>query len=309
MVSSAERPTAQGPSTGERTAAGAGQCYVTEADGRRVRRTGLREDASGGRGQARWSCGQGGGGGADDAVEAHAGGLPARSGWTRSSPSGSARTRWRPIGSTWNVPGPGPGEAASGRSPRVRCVCTSTSLERRGVGARTIRYVHATLRAALEDAVREELLEKERREAGARSRQPRGGAAPADASEEIRLFLQATPEHRLHALLVVIALLGLRRSEVLGLQWEDVDLDAGTPAGASRAAPGRRAAAADGDEDGAIAADDPACPIWSSGAGGITGSARRRSGRSWRERWPDLRLRVHDADRHADRPATTAPRS
>lgn len=38
----------------------------------------------------------------------------------------------------------------------------------------------------------------------------------------------ATREDRFHALLVVIALLGLRRSEALGLRWEDVDLGAGT---------------------------------------------------------------------------------
>ncbi|MBE7324064.1 hypothetical protein IEQ44_05320 [Nocardioides sp. Y6] len=34
------------------------------------------------------------------------------------------------------------------------------SLGRAGRGVRTIRYVHATLSAALEDAVREELIEK-----------------------------------------------------------------------------------------------------------------------------------------------------
>jgi Phage integrase, N-terminal SAM-like domain len=34
------------------------------------------------------------------------------------------------------------------------------SLRRRGVGARTIKYVHTTLRAALEDAVREEVIDK-----------------------------------------------------------------------------------------------------------------------------------------------------
>ena len=33
-------------------------------------------------------------------------------------------------------------------------------LKRRGTGVRSIRYVHATLRAALEDAMREELIEK-----------------------------------------------------------------------------------------------------------------------------------------------------
>ena len=46
--------------------------------------------------------------------------------------------------------------------------------------------------------------------------------------DEIRSFLKSTRDDRLHAMFVVMALLGLRRSEVLGLRWEDVDLEAGT---------------------------------------------------------------------------------
>jgi integrase len=40
-------------------------------------------------------------------------------------------------------------------------------------------------------------------------------------------FLRANRDDRLYALFVVIALLGLRRSEALGLQWSDIDLDRG----------------------------------------------------------------------------------
>jgi integrase len=46
--------------------------------------------------------------------------------------------------------------------------------------------------------------------------------------EEVRLLLRATRSHRLHAMFVVFAVLGMRRSEVLGLQWDDVDLEQGT---------------------------------------------------------------------------------
>jgi integrase len=45
--------------------------------------------------------------------------------------------------------------------------------------------------------------------------------------EEVRTFLQASRDDRLHALYVVLALLGLRRSEALGLRWDDVDLEQG----------------------------------------------------------------------------------
>jgi len=100
-------------------------------------------------------------------------------------------------------------------------------LERRGTGARTIRYVHATLRAALEDAVREELLEKNVAKLVRAPSVPKAERHPLSI-DELRTLFEANQEHRLRAMLVVLALLGLRRSEVLGLQWADVDLLAGT---------------------------------------------------------------------------------
>lgn len=100
-------------------------------------------------------------------------------------------------------------------------------LKVRGVGARTIRYVHATLRAALEDAVREELIEKNVAKLVRAPSVPTTERSPLSV-EETKSFLKANHDDRLYALLVVIALLGLRRSEALGLRWEDVDLDQGT---------------------------------------------------------------------------------
>ncbi|MGH3331436.1 MAG: tyrosine-type recombinase/integrase [Nocardioidaceae bacterium] len=100
-------------------------------------------------------------------------------------------------------------------------------LKRRGVGVRTIRYVHATLRAALEDAMREELLEKNVAKLVRPPAAPRSERRPLGV-EEIRALFKSTRDDRLHAMFVTLALLGLRRSEVLGLRWEDVDLDVGT---------------------------------------------------------------------------------
>ena len=45
-----------------------------------------------------------------------------------------------------------------------------------------------------------------------------------DASE-LRAFLQAVDGHRLKAAWHVAAMTGMRRGEVLGLRWKDVDLD------------------------------------------------------------------------------------
>lgn len=101
------------------------------------------------------------------------------------------------------------------------------TLKRRGVGPRTVRYVHATLRAALEDAMREELIEKNVAKLVRAPVAPHSEPKPLSV-EELKVLFKANREDRLFALLIVIALLALRRSEALGLTWDDVDLDAET---------------------------------------------------------------------------------
>src|SRR3712207_3508934 len=46
--------------------------------------------------------------------------------------------------------------------------------------------------------------------------------------EQVRSLLAAAKDHRLYALFVVAATMGLRRGELAGLRWSDVDLDQGT---------------------------------------------------------------------------------
>jgi integrase len=101
------------------------------------------------------------------------------------------------------------------------------SLSKRGVGVRTIRYVHGTLRAAPEDAMREELLEKNVAKLVRPPSTAKNERHPL-TPEEIRFFLKTLRDDRRYAMFGVIALLGLRRSEVLGLKWDDVDLVEGT---------------------------------------------------------------------------------
>lgn len=98
-------------------------------------------------------------------------------------------------------------------------------LEESGLAARSVQYVHATLRAALEDAVREELLP---RNVAKLVRAPRPVTAEREplTPDQARTLLKSTTDDRLHALFVVLVLLGLRRGEALGLRWRDIDLDA-----------------------------------------------------------------------------------
>jgi integrase len=45
--------------------------------------------------------------------------------------------------------------------------------------------------------------------------------------EEVGEFLAATAGHRLHVAWRLVLLRGLRRGDLCGLQWDDVDTDAG----------------------------------------------------------------------------------
>lgn len=99
-------------------------------------------------------------------------------------------------------------------------------LRARGVGARTVKYVHTTLRAALEDAVREEVVERNPAALVRVLGPPRQERVPLTV-DEVRVLLRWARHHRLYSMLIVFALLGMRRSEVLGLRWDEVDLDQG----------------------------------------------------------------------------------
>ncbi len=82
------------------------------------------------------------------------------------------------------------------------------------------------LRAALQDAVDEELLSRNvARLVQLRVTDDRRVRSFTHA-EALR-FLEAAEQHRLYALWAVALAMGLRRGEALGLAWADVDLDGG----------------------------------------------------------------------------------
>lgn len=92
-----------------------------------------------------------------------------------------------------------------------------------GRGATTVRRIHAVLSSALADAVQDGLL-VENVAKGARlprvDRQRVEVWTPAQAGA----FLETVAEHRLGALFELAILTGMRRGELVGLRWSDVDL-------------------------------------------------------------------------------------
>src|SRR3954452_6539527 len=100
--------------------------------------------------------------------------------------------------------------------------------EERGIGIATTRRVFATLRVALNKAVRQGLLATNpcasvELESEVDQRAPAHVWTP----KQVRRFLAHVHDDRLHALYLLVVTSGLRRGEVIALRWDDLDLDAG----------------------------------------------------------------------------------
>jgi integrase len=95
-----------------------------------------------------------------------------------------------------------------------------------GLSPRSVQIIHGTLRAMLGEAEREEVIT---RNPAAIVRPPSLAHEEVEpwSPEEASHFLRATASHRLYALFAVGVAVGLRKGELLALQWSDVDLDQG----------------------------------------------------------------------------------
>ena len=91
---------------------------------------------------------------------------------------------------------------------------------------RRLQYIHATLRAALSQALRWDLVHRNVAKLVQMKGGPKQEIRPF-TPEEARVFLDVVRGHRLEALFIVTLALGLRQGEALGSAWDDLDLDVG----------------------------------------------------------------------------------
>lgn len=100
-----------------------------------------------------------------------------------------------------------------------------------GLSAETLRLLHSVLRKALADAVSEDRLVRNPLE---RVPRPKPDESPDTTRKargwterELRDFLAQAESDRLYALWLLAATTGMRRGELLGLNWRSLELEAG----------------------------------------------------------------------------------
>ncbi len=97
----------------------------------------------------------------------------------------------------------------------------------RRLSTRTIKYLHTILQEALDQAVKENLIYNNPATNTTQPQQVKKEIQPLN-TEQVQDFLESIKDDWLYPLFLTELGTGLRRGELLGLKWEDINLDKGT---------------------------------------------------------------------------------
>lgn len=131
-------------------------------------------------------------------------------------------------------------EKVQALTPSRLSVVFKTMLEQGGRGAihgkggqplspRTVEFARAVLRKAMQDAIVERLIDVNP-VVGSKRPKPVKPQHTTWTAEQVRLFLEHEAGSRLYPMWVLAFATGMRRGELMGLVWSDIDLDLGTVA-------------------------------------------------------------------------------
>lgn len=93
------------------------------------------------------------------------------------------------------------------------------------ISARTVGHAHRVLHKALADAVRHEMLFRNPASAVSPPKVVAAEMKVLDA-DQVRLALEAMRETTIYPQIALLLLTGMRRGELMGLQWRDIDFEA-----------------------------------------------------------------------------------
>ncbi|MEU5690934.1 tyrosine-type recombinase/integrase [Actinosynnema sp. NPDC020468] len=110
------------------------------------------------------------------------------------------------------------------RSKASRRCCAVGKCCRLVLSDRTVQQIHAVLRNALQNAMREELVPRNVAKL-VQVRSPRYDVHRGLDAEQARKLMKEAEGDRLLVLYVLALYLGMRRGELLGLRWTDIDWD------------------------------------------------------------------------------------
>ena len=96
-----------------------------------------------------------------------------------------------------------------------------------GLGQKRVRGIHAVLHKALENAVKWSLVGRNVCDAVNPPIPARHEIQPLN-TEQAQHLISVARQHKLEALIIVAITTGMRRGELLGLHWQDIDLEQGT---------------------------------------------------------------------------------